>query len=150
MLTVTSGLDPFRDRWFFGWFGIWSTLMLNILSPWELKHNLETGLTNKIWPTKSAYRSSTMSSLLSLHPLMLCLLSGSSLRLFYFKTLAKSRMGTRWWIKWRDSCGVHEYQASVPPVNCPCGIWSPKEKIKNSFCYASVIVVSPVVIMFDI
>jgi len=37
-----------------------------------------------------------------------------------------------------------------PLVNRPYGVWSPKEKIKNSFCYASVIVVSPVVIMFDI
>ena len=37
-----------------------------------------------------------------------------------------------------------------PPVNHPYGVWSPKEKIKNSFRYASIIVVSPVVIIFDI
>ena len=36
-----------------------------------------------------------------------------------------------------------------PLLNRPCGVWCPKEKIKNSFCYASVIIVSPVVIMFD-
>ena len=51
---------------------------------------------NKIWPTKSDYRSSACQAFLSLHPLMLCLLSGSSLRLFYFNTLAKSWMSTRW------------------------------------------------------
>ena len=37
-----------------------------------------------------------------------------------------------------------------PPVNRPCGVWSPKEKIQNGFRYASVIIVSSVVIMFDI
>ena len=37
----------------------------------------------------------------------------------------------------------------LPPVNRPCGVWSPKEKIKNSFRYASIIVINPVVIMFD-
>ena len=53
-------------------------------------------INNKTWPTKSVYRNSAVSSLLSLHPLMLRLLSGSSLRMFYFTTLAKSWMGTRW------------------------------------------------------
>ena len=37
-----------------------------------------------------------------------------------------------------------------PPANYPYGVWSPEEKIKNSFCYAFVIVVSLVVAMFDI
>ena len=38
----------------------------------------------------------------------------------------------------------------LPPVNRPCGVWSPEEKIKNSFHYTLVIVVSPIVSMFDI
>ena len=45
---------------------------------------------------------------------------------------------------------LQEYEASAPPVNRPYGVWSPKEKIKNSFRYTSIIVVSSVVIMFDI
>jgi hypothetical protein len=40
--SVMSGLNPFRDRWFVGWFGWWLILMLIILSPWELRHNLAT------------------------------------------------------------------------------------------------------------
>ena len=36
-----------------------------------------------------------------------------------------------------------------PPVNRPCGVWSPKEKIKNSFRYASIIDVSLAVTMFQ-
>jgi hypothetical protein len=37
-----------------------------------------------------------------------------------------------------------------PSVNRPCGVWSPEEKIKNSFRYAIIIVVSLVVTIFDI
>jgi hypothetical protein len=37
-----------------------------------------------------------------------------------------------------------------PPVNRPSGVWSPEEKIKNSFHYAFIIVVSLIVTMVDI
>jgi hypothetical protein len=36
-----------------------------------------------------------------------------------------------------------------PPVNRPRGVWSPEEKIKNSFRYTFIIVVSLFVTMFD-
>jgi hypothetical protein len=38
----------------------------------------------------------------------------------------------------------------LPLVNRPCGVWNPEEKIKNSFCYAFIIVVSLVVTMLHI
>ena len=31
VLTDTSGLDPFWDRWFYGWFGWWLILMIIII-----------------------------------------------------------------------------------------------------------------------
>jgi hypothetical protein len=37
-----------------------------------------------------------------------------------------------------------------PSVNRPCRVWSPEEKIRNSFRYAIIIVVSLVVTLFDI
>jgi hypothetical protein len=46
--------------------------------------------------------------------------------------------------------GVPRVLGECSPVNRPYGVWCPKEKIKNNFCYAFVTVVSLVVTVFDI
>ena len=79
---------------------------------------------------------------------MLYLLSMVGSHLLYNQQ--KSQMGTKWWISEEFLVESMSTRRVFPPVNRPCGVWSPKDKIKNSFRYASVIVVSPVVIMFDI
>jgi len=93
VLTDTSGLDPFRDRWFYGWFGVIINLDDNYYTSLlgSLSITKQHRFNNKILPTKNAYRSQTKSSLLSLASPRVILVEYGALTLALHSTIKNPR-----------------------------------------------------------